>query len=121
MDAVLDAAEGSWPNDSVHREYFSNDPQAGHDDDEAFEVEIASTGAVINVAADQTIVQALAGHGIEIPVSCEQGLCGTCLTGVLAGEPDHRDMFLSDEEHDANKEMTLCCSRARSGRLVLDL
>jgi vanillate O-demethylase ferredoxin subunit len=62
-----------------------------------------------------------AAHGIEVPVSCEQGICGTCLTGVLEGEPDHRNLVLSDEERKANDEITLCCSRAKSDLLVLDL
>jgi vanillate O-demethylase ferredoxin subunit len=65
--------------------------------------------------------QALAGHGIEIPVSCEQGVCGTCITRVLDGVPDHRDMYFTDEEKARNDQFTPCCSRALSGVLVLDL
>src|SRR3546814_3687786 len=56
----------------------------------------------------------LAANGVEIPVSCEQGICGTCVTRVLHGEPDHRDLFMTDEEHAANDQFTPCCSRARS-------
>src|SRR3546814_15986663 len=63
----------------------------------------------------------LAANGIDIPVSCEQGICGTCVTRVLRGEPDHRDLFMPDQEHAANDQFTPCCSRARSLRLVLDL
>jgi len=59
--------------------------------------------------------------GIEVATSCEQGVCGTCVTRVLAGEPDHRDYFLSAEEQAAGDQITPCCSRAKSGRLVLDL
>lgn len=121
MDAVIKCSEQSWPKQTVHREYFSNDPQAGHADDAGFKVKIASSGDIIDVAPDQTIVEALAAHGISIPVSCEQGICGTCLTGVIEGEPEHRDSILTDEEHDANDEMTLCCSRSKSDLLVLDL
>ena len=86
-----------------------------------FRVKIASSGEVITVEDGVRIVDALAERGIIIPVSCEQGICGTCLTGVLQGEPEHNDMFLSDEEKAANAQMTLCCSRARSELLVLDL
>ena len=49
-----------------------------------------------------------------VDTSCEQGVCGTCLTGVLEGEPDHRDVFLTDAEKLANDRMTVCVSRAKS-------
>ena len=91
------------------------------DGDTAFQVKIASTGAIIDVAVNDTIIDALLWHGIEVETSCEQGICGTCLTRVLAGEPDHRDTFLTPAERAANDQMTLCCSRAKSAQLVLDL
>ena len=59
--------------------------------------------------------------GVEIPTSCEQGVCGTCLTRVIEGVPDHRDLYLTPEEQAANDQFTPCCSRAKSARLVLDL
>jgi len=86
-----------------------------------FKVKIASTGETYVVPEGVSIVNALGEQGIAIPVSCEQGICGTCLTGVLEGEPEHNDMFLTDEEKAANDKMTLCCSRAKSELLVLDL
>jgi vanillate O-demethylase ferredoxin subunit len=54
-------------------------------------------------------------------MSCEQGVCGTCLTGVKSGVPDHRDQYLTPEERAANNQFLPCCSRASSARLVLDL
>ena len=89
--------------------------------DKAFKVQIQSTGEVVDVAAEETIVEALEAKGIDVTVSCEQGICGTCLTGVLSGTPDHRDLFMTDDEHAANDMMTLCCSRAVDDLLVLDL
>ena len=86
-----------------------------------FKVKIASSGEVITVEDGVRIVDALGEQGIIIPVSCEQGICGTCLTGVLEGEPEHNDVFMTDEEQAANDQMTLCCSRAKSELLVLDL
>jgi len=68
-----------------------------------------------------TVVQALSAAGVEIATSCEQGVCGTCLTRVLEGEPDHRDMYLTEEEQAANDQFTPCCSRSVSPVLVLDL
>ncbi|MFZ2990818.1 PDR/VanB family oxidoreductase [Ideonella sp.] len=121
MDWVLNsAAQAGWPQERLHREYFAGaavDTSA----DGRFEVQIASTGAVIPVAPQQSVVAALAACGIEIPVSCEQGVCGTCITRVLAGQPDHRDMYFTPEEQAANDQFTPCCSRSLSARLVLDL
>jgi vanillate O-demethylase ferredoxin subunit len=87
----------------------------------AFEVVIASSGQVIAVPADQSVTQALEGAGVFVPTSCEQGVCGTCITALLEGEADHRDQFLSEDERAAQDLFTPCCSRARSARLVLDL
>ena len=70
---------------------------------------------------DKTVVAALAAAGTNVEISCEQGVCGTCLTRVLEGEPDHRDLYLSPEERAANDQFLPCCSRAKSARLVLDL
>ena len=81
----------------------------------------SSSGKIVFVPKDKTVVEALAAAGIEIETSCEQGVCGTCTTPVLEGEPDHRDMFLTPEEQAANDQFMPCCSRAKSARLVLDL
>lgn len=115
------ARQTGWTEANIHREYFSAgaSPETAHD--AAFEVQIASTGLVIAIPADRSVAQALLAQGIDIPLSCEQGVCGTCLTRVLEGEPDHRDMFLTDAEKARNDQFTPCCSRARSTRLVLDL
>lgn len=120
MDHVIETARSSgWPEDRIHREFFQATP-VGHAADGSFEIQLKS-GRIVRVAADQTAAQALLDSGVEIPLSCEQGVCGTCLTRVLDGVPDHRDMFLSDEEHAANDCFTPCCSRARGARLVLDI
>jgi len=57
----------------------------------------------------------------EVRYGCGEGVCGTCETKVLEGVPDHRDMFMTDEEHARNDQFTPCCSRAKSELLVLDL
>lgn len=89
--------------------------------DATFEVRLQRSGRVITVAAEQSVIAALSAAGIDIETSCEQGICGTCLTPVLEGEPDHRDMFLTPDEQDKNDQFTPCCSRAKSALLVLDL
>ena len=122
MDAVLAAARAAgWAEERLHWEFFAGADATPRADDGSFEVKIASSGRVIPVLPDQTIVQALSAAGIEVMMSCEQGVCGTCLTRVLEGEVDHRDSFLTPEEQAANDQFTPCCSRAKSACLVLDL
>lgn len=86
-----------------------------------FDVELESSGRIIPVRPDQSVVQALAAAGVDVPTSCEQGICGTCLTGVTGGVPDHRDQFLTEAEQAGNDQFTPCCSRSRTARLVLAL
>jgi len=121
MDWVLGRArELGWPAEQLHYEFFTAEVVKS-DADASFEVQLASSGHIVRVPKDKTVVQALAEAGIEVATSCEQGICGTCLTRVLEGEPDHKDMYLTPEEQAANDQFTPCCSRSRSPRLVLDL
>ncbi len=121
LEAVCNTAYGTgWRESNVHVERFAPE-QKPVDGDTPFRVRLASSGQEIEVPVDRSVVSALAEHGIEIPVSCEQGICGTCLTRVLDGEPDHRDSYLTPDEHRLNDCFTPCCSRSRSPVLVLDL
>lgn len=121
IDFVVSTAKAKgWSADHIHLEYFGAVPQ-GSSGDTAFDVRVASSGKTYTVAAGQSVVQALMDHGIEILTSCEQGVCGTCIARVLEGEPDHRDLYFTDEERAKNDQFTPCCSRARSKILVLDL
>jgi len=121
MDAVLNEARSQgWPETRLHYEFFA----AGaveRGNDQGFEVQVASSGQVVAVAKDETVVQALGRIGIEVPTSCEQGVCGTCITRVLEGVPDHKDVYFTADEQAANDRFTPCCSRSKSQRLVLDL
>ena len=121
MDLVETTAAPTWQPEAVHLEYFSADPASLSVQGEAFEVVNASTGARYAIPPDKSIAQVLADNGTLVPTSCEQGVCGTCLTGVREGEPDHRDVFLTDDEKRACDRIMLCVSRARSPRIVLDL
>ncbi|MFT4020576.1 MAG: 2Fe-2S iron-sulfur cluster binding domain-containing protein, partial [Acinetobacter sp.] len=76
---------------------------------------------IVSVSPQQTATQALIENGFDIPISCEQGICGTCVTRVVSGIPDHRDVFMTDEEHALNNQFTPCCSRAKSKTLVIQL
>ena len=121
MDAVLNMARvKGWSDDQLHYEFFSAEVVKS-DSDGSFQVKLASSGKIVVVPKDQTVVEALAAAGVEVQTSCEQGVCGTCLTRVKSGQPDHRDHYLTPEEQAANDQFLPCCSRARSARLVLDL
>ncbi len=121
IEAVLTNARlAGWPENQLHREFFSAAP-VSTDGDGSFEVVVASSGAVVPVARDQTVVDALASVGIEVMTSCEQGVCGTCVTRILEGVPEHRDCYFTAQEQARGDQFTPCCSRAKSERLVLDI
>ena len=121
MDAVLNTARAAgWPEAQIHYEFFGAEV-AKSDSDASFEIKLASSGRIVMVPKDQTVVQALAAAGVDIMISCEQGVCGTCLTRVLEGVPDHKDSYLTPEEQAANDQFTPCCSRSKTPLLVLDL
>jgi vanillate O-demethylase ferredoxin subunit len=88
-------------------------------DSEGLVIEVQSTGQKINVTRDESIIDALARSGIEIPTSCQSGLCGTCKTRYISGDVEHGDCILSDAEH--QEYLTPCISHIKIGTLVLDL
>jgi vanillate monooxygenase ferredoxin subunit len=119
MQAVRDII-AAGPGATLHLEYFAADPDIASLPAGSFRVKLAKSGKLVTVGAEQTIIEALRETGIEVETSCEQGVCGTCLTQVLAGRPDHRDMLLTEEEQRQGK-MLLCVSRCLDEELVLDL
>jgi vanillate O-demethylase ferredoxin subunit len=121
IDAATGAARAAgWPAERVHVEHFGA-PVQDTGADQAFDIRIASTGQALRVPAGKSALAVLLEHGLDVPVSCEQGICGTCVTRVLDGLPEHRDYFLTEEERAANDQFTPCCSRSRTATLVLDL
>lgn len=122
--ALAHARAAGWPEDAIHLEYFAPpESSAAEAGDEPFVLHLVRSDSRVPVAADQTAVQALHEVGIDIPVSCEQGVCGTCVvpwrTAAGAGVPEHRDFCLSASER--GHKLALCCSRARGGVLTLEL
>lgn len=119
MDWVIAGArQQGYAEAHIHKEYFQVEVDAAG---QGFEVVAARSNKTVQVAEGQTILDALAQVGIRIDISCEQGVCGTCMCEVLEGEPDHRDVYLTDEEKAANDQILVCCSRAKSNKLVLDI
>jgi phthalate 4,5-dioxygenase reductase subunit len=117
MDAVRDMT-GHWPDSAVHFEDFVG-ASAPHADDKPFEVRLAKSGAAYEVAAHVSILDTLRNHGHVLASSCESGTCGTCRCRFTGGEPDHRDLVLSDDEK--KHDIMICVSRAKSVTLTLDI
>lgn len=119
MDWVINLAKTQQLADAqIHKEYFQVETDLTGN---AFEVVAQRSGKIIMVNAEETILSALAREGIEIEMSCEQGVCGTCMCDVIEGEPDHRDVYFTDEEKADNEQILVCCSRSKTPRLVLDI
>jgi ferredoxin-NADP reductase len=119
--AAVEQACAAWPPYSLRTERFTAGalPEPVHQT--AFEVELRRTGRTVTVMPDTSVLHAVRQVGADVLSSCEQGTCGTCLTPVLEGTPDHRDSILADHERAANDCMLPCVSRSRGDRLVLDL
>lgn len=121
MDFVIQSARKlKWSDAQIHKEHFVGvNVEAGNDKE--FIVEISATGQQFVVPKGLTVIQVLEDHDIFIPVSCEQGICGTCITKVVQGEPDHRDMYLSEAEKALNTQFLPCCSRAKTKKLIIEI
>ncbi|GAC1600401.1 MAG: PDR/VanB family oxidoreductase [Ramlibacter sp.] len=117
MDAVRDMT-GHWSPANVHFESFDEGGPA-LPDDRPFRVALSRSGREFEVPIGKSILTVLREHGFDAASSCESGTCGTCRTGLLAGEADHRDLVLMPEE--MASQIMICVSRAKSKRLVVDL
>jgi tetrachlorobenzoquinone reductase len=118
MLQAFEAATAKLDPTTVHIERFSSALPAAQG---GFEVCLAKSGRSFFIPPGKTILEVLLSEGLHINRSCMQGVCGTCETSVLEGLPDHRDSVLSERERESNKVMMICCSGARSEKLVLDL
>ena len=117
LEAVRDMT-GHWSSGRVHFESFDDAAAMRTPRDRPLRVRLARTGGVVDVPADQSILEALRAAGLVVPSSCESGTCGTCRTGLVDGQPDHRDLVLSDAERESN--IMVCVSRALSDELAID-
>jgi phthalate 4,5-dioxygenase reductase subunit len=117
MDGVRDMT-GHWPTGTVHFESFGVD-QSRAAENTVFSVKLERSGCSFDIPKDRSILEILRDNGIRAPSSCESGTCGSCRTTLCAGEADHRDMVLGDDEK--RDQIMICVSRAKSGELVLDL
>lgn len=84
-------------------------------------MKLARDGRTFFIPPDRSILDVLGENGITVESSCREGLCGACETRVLDGVPDHKDFVLDEDQHESNKVMMICCSRAMGETLTLDL
>lgn len=119
MLAAFEVATGHLPRPQVHLEYFAATQSADRNGN--FVVKLARTGMTVPIPAGRTILECLQGAGIDVPYACGEGVCGSCVVNVLEGEPDHRDLVLTEAEKAKNQQILVCCSGAKSPNLVLDL
>ena len=120
LEAARRIAEtAGWPDSAVHFEYFKNIHSI--DDSSNFDIALARSCVTLRVPSGKTILEVMRENGIDMPSSCEQGACGTCVATVIEGEPLHQDVYLREGERRAGKKIITCVSRAKSARLVLDV
>jgi len=120
LNAVEDAMAG-LPAGQLHTERFRPRQDLLQQARSAFDIVLDYSGLELHVPAEKSIVEVVEAAGIEVLTSCREGTCGTCETVVLEGLPDHRDSYLNAAEKASNEVMMICCSRAKTPRLVLDL
>jgi vanillate monooxygenase ferredoxin subunit len=120
MDVVTEAAKTQFSEDQIHLEHF-HPAEIDSTEDKAFELYCEVSGVTLQVPADKSIVTVLEENGIDIPISCTEGVCGSCITKFTEGEVDHRDFVLSKAEREQKRLFTPCCSRARGKRLAMDI
>jgi ferredoxin-NADP reductase len=119
MLAAFEAATAHWPPEQVHVEYFT--PKFAAAQEGGYIVELARAKRELTIPPGKSILQAVREAGIQVPHSCEEGVCGACETRVISGIPDHRDTILTEQERKENATMMICCSGSKSPRLVLDI
>ncbi|WP_296745727.1 cytochrome P450 [Mesorhizobium sp.] len=112
------ATNAGFDAEHIHREHFAAEIDVNGD---PFTVIASRSGRAVPVGPGETILQALRRDGFHIESSCQNGVCGTCVTRLLEGRADHRDMVLTATEKAENSKIAVCCSRSQTPRLILDI
>ena len=108
MDAVKDMS-GHWPQGRVHFESFGANSEQNASN-VAFKVKLSQSQTVIPVSEKESMLEALRKAGHRVPSSCESGTCGSCRTGLVSGDVQHRDFVLTESEK--LTQIMVCVSRA---------
>lgn len=121
MDSLRQQAMAAgWHKSQIRTENFSA-AVAEESEQEPFTVRLSASKRDVEVGADESIIDALARVGIDVPFACMQGTCGTCITPVTEGEIAHRDAYLGEEDKARMDRMCLCVSRAKAQSISIDL
>ena len=86
---------------------------------ETYTLELRRSGRTIECNEHTTLLAAVAQAGISLPSSCQEGMCGTCKTTLLAGHVDMNHAGGIRPREIAQDKILLCCSTPRDD-LVLD-
>ncbi|MFD4407006.1 PDR/VanB family oxidoreductase [Nocardia sp. NPDC058499] len=119
METVAEIVTPVVGETNLHTEHFEA-TAVDNSGDTAFTVEL-DTGESFEIPADRSILSVLEDNGVDVFKSCEEGICGSCVSNVLDGEPEHRDNCLSAADKAAGDQMALCVSRSKSPKLVIEL
>lgn len=124
VQAAAEAVHGP-DHDVVRFELFSRDglePVVGQAlDADDYELVLARSGHTLRLAPEDNILDKALALGVDVDNDCREGICGSCVTAIISGEVDHRDLVMTKKEHAAMKEMMICVSRPTCARLELDL
>lgn len=118
IDAFVEAGRTRSPA-TVHYERFAAADAPAMEG--GYAVVLQRSGKRVVVEPGKTLLDALLDENVPVSYACSNGICGTCMTKVIAGTPDHRDEYLSPEEKKTGACMLVCCSGSLSPELVLDL
>lgn len=119
LDAFVRATRDLEPGRANMERFRADPPVAPAEGD--FVVALARDGRHFSIPPHRSILDVLLDAGLDVPFSCQEGVCGQCMARVLEGTPEHRDSYLSPAERESNSVMMICVSRSQGARLLLDV
>ncbi|MCZ8105579.1 MAG: PDR/VanB family oxidoreductase [Burkholderiales bacterium] len=119
LDTFARATRNLEPGRATMERFRADAPAAPAEGD--FVVALARDGRHFSIPPDRSVLEVLLDAGLDLPFSCQEGVCGQCMARVLEGIPEHRDSYLSPTETASNAVMMICVSRCRGERLLLDV
>ena len=111
--AAVEAQCRGWPAGSLRVERFTA-VAATDRPRRPIEVVCTRSGLRLRVPPDRSILEVAEEAGLNPASSCTEGICGSCETTVIEGEPEHLDALLTEQERAGGRSMLICVSRART-------